>query len=651
MRYRADIDGLRAIAIVLVVAYHVGVPGFGGGFIGVDVFFVISGYLITGLLWKELRGTGRISWSRFYARRARRLLPALTVVVLGTLVMGVFLMVPDPELRWLSQSVIAVAAFVSNVFFWVKTSGYFGADAEALPLLNMWSLSVEEQFYIIWPLLLSGAAWMVRRRPAWGQRAVPLGIGLIGLASFAFSVALVRVDQAAAFFWMPSRLWELAAGGLLALAATRLPRWSTLQGAALAAVGLAMVGFSTLTLETGSTFPGLAAVPVVFGTVLVVAAGSRAANPVSSTLAVAPLVGIGKLSYSWYLIHWPLLTFARMATLESDLTRDALIALGSLGLAALSYRYVEQPARAQDWAIVKGSRRSLVAGALTLVALAMVGALVLRDSAGFARLQMSVSEAQALEEDRTSRDRCPPKSNSEAVDCAFDAGRNRSLLLMGDSHALAALPIAQEIAAELDWTLEVLWDTGCPFIVGYASPDGMRSISGDCERQNEINAEYIADNATRIGGILTTARTSSYLQSDDETETAAATGAWSRSLGETIEGATRLDIPVIVMNDVPRFDHPVPQCTIRLGEGCDIDREEASEYRQAAYGAELAATEVSPQARAWDPFEVLCGDGVCFVQDGDEVLYRDRDHLSDAGASFVAADLVPVAVSWFTDSR
>ena len=446
MRYRADIDGLRAIAIVLVVAYHVGVPGFGGGFIGVDVFFVISGYLITGLLWTELSGSGRISWSRFYARRARRLLPALAVVVLGTLVMGVLLMVPDPELRWLSQSVIAVAAFVSNMFFWAKTSGYFGADAEALPLLNMWSLSVEEQFYIVWPLLLSGGAWMVRRH-SWGQRAVPIGIGLIGLASFAFSVALVRVDQAAAFFWMPSRLWELAAGGFLALAATRLPQWSTARAAALAALGLLMVGVSTLVLETGSSFPGFAAVPVVLGTVLVVAAGTQMTNPVSSTLAVGPLVGIGKLSYSWYLIHWPLLTFARIATLESDLARDALIALVSLGLAALSYRYVEQPARTQEWAFVKGSRRSLTAGALTLVVLVMVGALVLRDTAGFALLDMSVSEAQALEEDRTSRDRCPPRATTEPVDCVFNAGRDQSLLLMGDSHALAALPIAQEIAS------------------------------------------------------------------------------------------------------------------------------------------------------------------------------------------------------------
>ena len=187
--------------------------------------------------------------------------------------------------------------------------------------------------------------------------------------------------------------------------------------------------------------------------------------------------------------------------------------------------------------------------------------------------------------------------------------------------------------------------------MGYDSPDGARPISESCEAQNENNAAYVADNASRIGGLLTTARTSSFLQGDDDAQTADAANAWSRSLEETIDGVTESDIPVIVMHDVPRFDHPVPQCIIRRGEGCDMDSEEASEYRRAAYEVELSAAEASPLAFAWDPFDVLCDEDVCFAKHADDVLYRDRDHLSDAGAGFVAVDLVPVAASWFTDSR
>ena len=172
VRYRPDVDGLRAIAILVVVAYHVGVPGVDGGFTGVDVFFVLSGFLITGILWDELRQSNRISWRTFYARRARRLLPALAFTVLLTLCLGVLLLPAVPDLRWLAQSTVAVVGFGSNMLFWRQTAGYFGVAAESLPLLHTWSLAVEEQFYLVWPLVLLGV-WRLRRRG--GRFATEIG--------------------------------------------------------------------------------------------------------------------------------------------------------------------------------------------------------------------------------------------------------------------------------------------------------------------------------------------------------------------------------------------------------------------------------------------------------------------------------------------
>ena len=201
--YRADIDGLRGVAILLVVLFHARVPGLSGGFIGVDVFFVISGYLITGLLVAELRENGRISYRRFFARRARRLLPMLGVTTALTLVFGSILLVPDPGLRWLAQSVVAVAVSASNVFFLLKTNDYFGATAESLPLLNTWSLAVEEQFYLVWPGLL-WVAWRIShaRRTRWIAPVLLVGLSV---GSLVLAVALTASRPSYAFYLMPTR--------------------------------------------------------------------------------------------------------------------------------------------------------------------------------------------------------------------------------------------------------------------------------------------------------------------------------------------------------------------------------------------------------------------------------------------------------------
>ena len=301
--YRPDIDGLRALAIVLVVAYHYfGLPG---GYVGVDVFFVISGYLITGILLSDLQGR-RLSLLDFYARRFRRILPPLLVVIGTSLLVGWVCLLPD-DLRELSKEACASAVYVLNFLLWHE-SGYFDAGASAKPLLHLWSLAIEEQFYLVWPAFLLLANWCRRR--------TDLGILAILLASFLVNLITIQGDQAVAFYSPLSRLWELAAGGLLvqlemARNGTHLETYAAkaksiaLRGG-LSIVGLVLILGAATLYNSELKFPGYFAVIPVLGAVLVLAGGAQAWLN-RTVLACRPMVHVGKRSYSLYLWHWPVL--------------------------------------------------------------------------------------------------------------------------------------------------------------------------------------------------------------------------------------------------------------------------------------------------------------------------------------------------------
>lgn len=331
MQYRAEIDGLRAIAVLSVILFHAHLPWMKGGFAGVDVFFVLSGYLITGLLLEDLQA-GRFSILAFYERRARRILPALVAMALTTFGLGFWLLTPQ-ALADLSGSLGAVALFLSN-FYFASQAGYFGADADGLALLHTWSLAIEEQFYLVFPVAL----YLMRR---WPRRRLAVVLALVGLASLAIAEIGGRIDPDRNFFFTLSRAWELLAGALVALARD-LP--GRRQDDRLAALGLAAI-LASLVFPVPATVPGLACVLPVAGTALVLHHAS-ARGRVGRALAWGPLRGIGLISYSAYLWHQPVFVFARHLTPDplTGLQLAGLILL-TLALAALSWRFVEQPFR------------------------------------------------------------------------------------------------------------------------------------------------------------------------------------------------------------------------------------------------------------------------------------------------------------------
>ncbi|CCE07283.1 conserved membrane hypothetical protein [Bradyrhizobium sp. STM 3843] len=363
--HRDDIDWLRAIAVLSVVAFHFETPGIFGGFVGVDIFFVISGYLIIGILQSEI-AQGRFSFTGFYERRLRRLLPALYVMVVLTALPSLHFLLNSERAEFF-RSAVAVVTFTSNIFFW-QQSGYFDRAAVEKPLLHSWSLAVEEQFYLVLPVLIWGVL-----RFAHGRRLVlPITLVMLAAASFALGLILMRDGaSASAFFLSPARAWEFLIGGLVALPGVRQPRPGLAQRSA-RGLSLLLMAIPILSLRPGPGFPGLNAVAPCLGAAMFIWSGIGVASPARGALSPLSLLQFfGRISYSLYLWHWPLFAFARFAkpglVLEAH-EKAALFAL-TVGVSYLSWRYVEQPFRSRSLAATPRAAFSMAAVASLLLLL------------------------------------------------------------------------------------------------------------------------------------------------------------------------------------------------------------------------------------------------------------------------------------------
>lgn len=457
--YRPDIDGLRAVAILPVLLGHADIRGFAGGYVGVDVFFVISGYLITGILFRDLE-IGRHSISEFYRRRVLRLFPVVFAVLAASAALSCALLLPT-ELVGFAKSMAAATLFSSNVLFGIE-SGYFDSASTFKPLLHTWSLAVEEQFYILWPLLLAAVGTHDRRR-------VTFAIAVVCVLSFAASVVMVRSDPAAAFYLLPTRAWELGIGGLLALVGNPVrARWAN---EAMGALGLLAILAAIVLYDTATVFPGPAALLPCVGTVMILAAGVHGSRT-SSLLSIRPAVAIGLISYSLYMWHWPIIVFTKIYFLE--LVLDPALQVGvlaaSFAVAMLSYRFVERPFRrdVRHWR----TRRVLLGGAAAIAVLLGVAAAIYASRGlpeRYSPDQQTIAAYLNRDVERQfGRGTCFLVDSGATLDpsCLRPDGSNPTVLLAGDSHAAHLSPGLAHLAGN---RYDILQATiaGCrPFLDG-----------------------------------------------------------------------------------------------------------------------------------------------------------------------------------------
>lgn len=449
--YRPEIDGLRAIAVLGVMAFHADLPGAHGGFTGVDIFFVISGYLISAIILHDLRG-GRFSFRDFYIRRALRILPAMLLVLLSTL-LGATLLVDPAAIKSVGQSAVASIAMLANGYFWLKSGGYFGLATPCLPLIHYWSLAVEEQFYlIVTPVLV----WLWAR----GTRWTLIVVAVAAASSFLLSCYLGVAKPGANYFLLPSRGWELSAGILVRLGEARLRERVNGPGAdALATIGLLLLIAPIALLPVGVPFPGVAALPTIAGTCLFLAFGQRA-RALGQLLASRPFVAIGLISYSSYLWHQPLLAGLRLVWPNALTTTSALAALvSSLALGAVTWRLVEQPFRRRG----EPYRLRLAAIAAATAVVALVGGLFAwkppvtltpRQNALVHFADQSIATTL-----RCSKDQHPQRPLDQS--CRIGADVRPTMAIVGDSYAPASMPAFAGPLADAGRNALVLSSSGC----------------------------------------------------------------------------------------------------------------------------------------------------------------------------------------------
>ncbi|MGR3480188.1 acyltransferase family protein [Salipiger marinus] len=471
--YRSDIDGLRAIAVLAVVVYHFGFPGLPGGFTGVDVFFVISGFLIGGILWREREAMGRIRLGRFYLRRFRRLAPAFFVMALVTTALASALLLPF-EFREFGKTLIAATVYLSNVLFF-RQAGYFDAASEDKPLLHTWSLAVEEQFYIVLPLLL---LLFARRRGA-----LIWTLALIWAASLAASVLLTPHLPTATFYLFPFRAWELLSGVLLAIWGCETGRrWRGY--AALSWLGLGLVAASIILIPAGPQFPGLLALVPVLGTVLLLANGTGR-NTVNRALSSPVPVFFGRISYSLYLWHWPVVTLSLYlrGSYSGPLEAGMWLAL-AVGLAWLSWRFVEQPvrhARLPAPALLGGT----AAGSALLLALG--GWLYLGDGLT-SRFRPEVQpHIRASADFLQDWSRCTTPVSGPLMGleiCPIGPEGPPRVLVWGDSHVRAFREGLDQAAQQAGTPGLILWRAGCPPVFGLRKVESAATPAQDLDCTN-----------------------------------------------------------------------------------------------------------------------------------------------------------------------
>lgn len=651
--YRLDIDGLRALAVIAVIFFHFKVYGFFGGYIGVDVFFVISGYLIIRIITKAVEAN-TFSLIDFWERRMRRILPAMVVVLLATAAAAYhYLLVPADYVDF-GITTMLQGLFVSNWWF-MGASDYFSAPAETMPLLHTWTLAVEEQFYILLPLFTLVVYPFVKRK---------FGVVLIALtaASFAYSVFLTNyaptqpfsipfipnvwgeaTNASAGFYFIFSRFWEFLVGGLIAIYSLNIQKRTHAEVVSVA--GLAALLFGIFTFSDDTQFPGVAALVPVLGTAAIIIANTNHSTKVSKLLSFKSVVWFGLISYSLYLWHWPILVLARyQGDMLSTGTLVFLLALVVL-LSWLTYKFVEQPFRQKKYFAEQSTL--YIASFVSVAVVIAVGYNIVKNS-GFSERLSAEGQliAAAIDDDNPRKEECFTRSrlaisSTEREQCLLGEQKPDEVdfILWGDSHADAAMPAFDTFSKETNQTGLFFGTPGCAPLFATST-----AITDDpsCLEELEKVIEYNTNHPS----------TTIYIVSEWTAEYKTVSGRpniqLSSLLANTLETLSS-STPITVLRRIPIFPDENFRTLLLQVERGDLVlqlRLPRANYDKYVHGPIDAHIDVAltnfPHINTIDPTETLCDEKYCYIGKKDGLYYRDSSHLSTAG---VQKTILPLLLS------
>jgi peptidoglycan/LPS O-acetylase OafA/YrhL len=625
LSYRRDLDGLRGIAVAAVVAYHLGVPFASGGFVGVDVFFVLSGFLITSIIASGLEA-GTFSLAGFYDRRIRRIVPALVFVCACTAVLALAFLLPD-ELKQFAASLVATALSVSN-FWCLRHSGYFDSAAETQPLFHTWSLGVEEQFYIIFPLLLMAVF-------RWWRGRLRTIIWLLFAASLILSMLLLQRYPKSTFFLLHTRAWELLAGSIIALGLVPKPA-SGLQRDAAAALGLLAIAIAVAGYTSKTPFPGLAALLPCMGAALVIWAGQGENTP-ARLLAAGPLVFLGLISYSLYLWHWPLIVFADLLNVEALTELQKLAVAGtSITLAALTWRFIEQPFRRRG---AGGFTRPAIlrSGSLGLGSLVAVSLILIAWQGIPGRYSQQVLDLAAARLDSSPfRRKCHFQGVLKRTyddTCVLGDKVDPKIIVYSDSHGAEFSAALGSLAKSRNESVRQITASGCPPVADLL-PNG-----GGCAK---YNTDMIAKLVAIAPATIIIAANSDAWSNEKPAE-------YWQGLRNSLAALSGAGHRLILLGQIPHLPNHMPfpatvaRWASRGNDPADFRFSPDKRFPDLDANLRSIASEVSaiyvPVAPA------LCKDGRCSAYLEEAVLYFDDNHLSVRGADLLAKKLL-VPILW-----
>lgn len=656
--FRLDIQGLRAIAVLFVVVFHAGFY-FPGGFVGVDVFFVISGFVITAMLRREWLRSGRIDLRNFYVKRIKRLMPALALVVVVTLVASAAVLSPLGTQQQAAQTALGAVFLASNVAIARTTGGYFDAPAESNPLLNLWSLSVEEQFYLVFPILLAGA-WVIGRR--FNQKWTPtVWLTVFGLLSFVVAMfgaygamppatnALGLVVEMLTGFYSPvTRAWEFAVGALLALYAYRWRELPRSGATALGVTGIAMLLASAWLITGATRFPGLWTLLPVLGTALLLVAGTRSDAITSRALSSRAMTAIGDWSYSIYLWHWPMIVIARVLT-DGNPVAIATAALLSFIPAYISYRWVEEPIRSMPMPTLR-SVAGLIAITLLPPVLIAVGILY-ASGEGYWSDKVRMYQAATVQLHAGAVRGChtyDPLSESTAEKCEWDAASpGAPIYVIGDSHADHFSEAIIGAGEQLGRPVVISSTPNCPPVRGYLErPASNPVLNTGCQEDMKETLDYLGTSATGTvvmasGATYWTNNTVRYglTSADASFDARTKLRLYEESLAATVRELQTAGHDVLIVQAVPlrtgEFSWDPTTCSqldlaqtpSACGVAPTLDEANANVNEARAVIDRVGA---STDASVVDPGPAMCPDGLCSIEGDGFVRLMDSVHISVA---------------------